>query len=181
MQVINIKLTQLKAARVFASDETTRYYLNGVHLKTTDSGYTLQATDGHRLIMFMGEEIGGVMDIIIHKDTIDRIKIEKRVPDMVEIKIDGDMVELIYNGVTIKDKLVDGTFPNTARITPYKERMADVGAGIGINPAYLGDFAKVNKILGFPLAPIKMQFGGASESILVTNEHYKAVVMPTMV
>ena len=172
-----LPLKILLAANVFASTEDSRYYLNGVHVRGEDKNIRVESTDGHRAIVFnvaTDQDLSG-MDYIIPSEGLE-IKTNKRAPENAKVTLNGRYA-IEYDGTVKTGAPIDGTFPDIDRVMPKEEREASVGAGIGVNAGYIGDFAKVNKILGIH-AVVKFEFGDAADPIRVTTAAYKGVVMP---
>lgn len=176
-----IPVTKLKAADVFSGAEETRYYLCGVHLVRNAQGTLLEATDGHRLIRIKDESAGEDINVIIPSIIISRVKINKRAEDSVKVTIDGENVSLEYDGQTVTGQLIDGTFPDGDRVQPKPSKAAP--REIVFNPSYLGDFAKVNKILhGTTCGGIKLVLANdASSPQRIVGKGYEAVLMPMRV
>lgn len=133
------------------STEETRYYLNGVFLQPLENwGYRAWATDGHRLAWFdlqLPDAAGQLPgNVIIQRDTMglllrDLAKLE----DGCRIAVAGGLAankpenlapertahRISFNGrlrdmgVTLRAKLIDGTYPDVARVVPQQlERRA---------------------------------------------------------
>jgi DNA polymerase III subunit beta len=118
----------VEATAYAASDEETRYYLNGVYLHSagTTTAPTLRgvATDGHRLAQVDLLLPAGAKDmpgVIIPNKTIAIIaKLLKRkhVPESITLQISDRLLELSLPDVKLTSKLIDGTFPDYERIIP---------------------------------------------------------------
>lgn len=110
------------------SKEETRYYLNGIYFHTIDNGnrrtIVAAATDGHRLyrqefeLPFGADAMPGV--IIPRKacDVIYKLLKGKACPETVKIGVNDSKIRVTYDDVVITSKLVDGTFPDYARVVP---------------------------------------------------------------
>lgn len=112
------------------STEETRYYLNGIFLHPTaagaeQDGLVLVATDGHRLSKrFVKADTGpDVTPVIIPRQSIKVI--EKILPKAGEITIELSETLIRFSGGTslITSKLIDGTFPDYARVVPSSHEM----------------------------------------------------------
>lgn len=101
-----------------ASTEETRYYLNGVYLhNSADGSLSAVATDGHRLHWVASEMTDKIPGVIVPSKTVNEVVKALDIGDVVvsvsETKIKFDL------GVTvIVSKVIDGTFPEYARIIP---------------------------------------------------------------
>ena len=126
----------LKAALFCASTEETRYYLKGVHLST--SGHMV-TTDGHR--MFVAR--------LNDKPAADvQAALKLAGARCQEIEVTADKIgQIAYTAV-------DGTFPDWRRVvptgeeTPAKDKPEDLPGNVHFNHAYIGDLAKMGKLLG---------------------------------
>jgi hypothetical protein len=153
----------LKAALVCASNEESRYYLRGVHLTT--SGHMV-TTDGHRMFVARLAE-RPTADVIVPYDAV-AAALKMAGARCKEIEID-----LAANRIgQIQFTPVDGTFPDWRRVVPTgeetpstKPELNDGPEHVHFNHAYIGDFAKMGKLLGGPsmLHPVS-----ASHPALVT-------------
>jgi DNA polymerase-3 subunit beta len=174
-----INLSYLKAVNVAASDEKTRYYLNGVCLQASrENGIILVATDGHRLMAIRQTENydGDEINIIIPRAIIDAIKIPKGIPDGELTKIDDTKWSLDIAGVATTFAPVDGIFPDWRRVVP---ETCD-GTPATFNTAYYGDFGKVAKILGKNAASLSIIHNGPGPSLVDFGDDIECfgVIMP---
>jgi DNA polymerase-3 subunit beta len=108
------------------STEETRYYLNGIYLHTATSGKkpTLRAvaTDGHRLAQFelplpAGAE--GMPGVIIPRKTV--AEIQRLIEDAeaeIGIELSPSKIRFTIGNAVLTSKLIDGTFPDYARVIP---------------------------------------------------------------
>ncbi len=108
------------------STEETRYYLNGIylHMIGTDGSTTLRAvaTDGHRLAQCelpLPEGAAGMPGIIMPRKTVGEVQrlIESGEGD-VEIELSTSKIRFTIGNVVLTSKLIDGTFPDYARVIP---------------------------------------------------------------
>ncbi len=110
------------------STEETRYYLNGIYLHTpTIEGRTLLravATDGHRLARAqtsVPEGADGMPGIIIPRKTVGEIQklLDGADPAaLAAIEISDTKIRVTFGPVVLTSKLIDGTFPDYARVIP---------------------------------------------------------------
>jgi DNA polymerase III sliding clamp (beta) subunit (PCNA family) len=162
----------LKAALLCASQEESRYYLRGVHLSTTGH---LVTTDGHRMFVARLNERPSADVIIPFSDVAAALKLVGA--RCKEIDVDGTKI------ASIMYTPVDGTFPDWRRVVPTGEELPsgkpdDAPGAVHFNHAYVGDLAKMGKLLGGTslLHPVS-----ASHPCLVTfgeREDCLAVLMP---
>jgi len=135
----------LKAALICASSEETRYYLRGVFLST--SGHMV-TTDGHRMFVARLNARPAADVIVPYADVQAALKLAgARCKDL---EVTADRIH------SIAYQPVDGTFPDWRRVVPTGEETpakdkpgANDGAEhVHFNHAYIGDLAKMGKLLG---------------------------------
>jgi DNA polymerase-3 subunit beta len=108
------------------STEETRYYLNGIYLHTAGSGkaVTLRAvaTDGHRLAQYdlpLPAGAAGMPGVIVPRKTVGEV--QRLIEDSeaeVEIELSQAKIRFKVGDVVLISKLIDGTFPDYARVIP---------------------------------------------------------------
>jgi DNA polymerase-3 subunit beta len=108
------------------STEETRYYLNGIylHAAATDGGPVLRAvaTDGHRLAQVdlvapTGSE--GMPGVIVPRKTVGEV--QRLIEDLgadVAVELSQNKIRFTIGDVVLTSKLIDGTFPDYARVIP---------------------------------------------------------------
>jgi DNA polymerase-3 subunit beta len=108
------------------STEETRYYLNGIYLHIVGSGKKTMlravATDGHRLAQFelplpAGAE--GMPGVIVPRKTV--AEVQRLIEDAeaeVAIELSPSKIRFTIGDVVLTSKLIDGTFPDYARVIP---------------------------------------------------------------
>jgi DNA polymerase-3 subunit beta len=120
-------LKQLINKTQFAiSTEETRYYLNGIYLHpfAGSKGDLLRAvaTDGHRLALVelpAPENTKDMPGIIIPRKTI--AELQRLLDDIsgdVDIQVSSSKIRFTLGSVILTSKLIDGTFPDYARVIP---------------------------------------------------------------
>src|SRR5213078_1065562 len=118
------------------STEETRYYLNGIYLHAAggEKAQTLRAvaTDGHRLAQVelpLPEGAGGMPGIILPRKTV--IEVQRLIEDNsvdVVVELSQGKIRFTFGDVVLTSKLIDGTFPDYARVIPLgndKELVVD--------------------------------------------------------
>jgi DNA polymerase-3 subunit beta len=118
------------------STEETRYYLNGIYLHTAGSGKSVTlravATDGHRLAqaeLAAPAGTAGMPGIIVPRKTVGEV--QRLIEDSeaeVEIELSQTKIRFTLGPVILTSKLIDGTFPDYARVIPLgndKELVVD--------------------------------------------------------
>ncbi len=108
------------------STEETRYYLNGIYLHTQESGgHTMLravATDGHRLARLEAPApagSAGMPGIIVPRKAVAEVQrlLENGGAD-VKIELSTTKIRFTFGDVVMTSKLIDGTFPDYARVIP---------------------------------------------------------------
>ena len=108
------------------STEETRYYLNGVymHIAEGDDGPVLRcvATDGHRLARIDADVPAGAADmhgVIVPRKTVGELR--KLLDDddaEIAVSVSETKVRFATPNITLTSKVIDGTFPDYARVIP---------------------------------------------------------------
>ena len=109
------------------SQEETRYYLNGIFLRATGRDLILAATDGHRLAEGKHALPIEVRDFraIVPAETVHMI-CKLRASGAMKVEFltkDGERPQYVRfesDSFTILSKLIDGTYPDYARVIPAK-------------------------------------------------------------
>jgi DNA polymerase-3 subunit beta len=115
----------IDSVKAAVSTEETRYYLNGIYFYLHDAE-TIRAvaTDGHRLYcqdIAAPKGCKGMPAVIIpRKMTTILYKLlhGKGAPAAVAIEVSERYFQVSWEGVTIRSKTIDGTYPDYARIIP---------------------------------------------------------------
>ena len=108
------------------STEETRYYLNGIYLHTagTAKAATLRAvaTDGHRLAQVelpLPQGAAGMPGIIVPRKTVGEVqRLIETGEGEVAIELSAGKIRFSIGDVVLTSKLIDGTFPDYARVIP---------------------------------------------------------------
>ena len=108
------------------STEETRYYLNGIFLHVVDKGgqslLRAVATDGHRLaqVEFEAPEGSvGMPGVIVPRKTDAEVQRLADDPDAaVAVELSTAKVRFRFGETVLTSKLIDGTFPDYARVIP---------------------------------------------------------------
>jgi DNA polymerase III subunit beta len=117
------------------STEETRYYLNGIYFHTagTAPAPTLRAvaTDGHRLAQIdlpLPEGAAGMPGIIVPRKTVGEVLRLIEDGGEVLVELSQGKIRFTLANVVLTSKLIDGTFPDYARVIPVgndKELVVD--------------------------------------------------------
>jgi DNA polymerase-3 subunit beta len=118
------------------STEETRYYLNGIYLHVAGTGkaQTLRAvaTDGHRLAQVdleLPKGAAGIPGVIVPRKTVGEV--QRLIEDSeaeIGVELSSGKVRFTIGEVILTSKLIDGTFPDYARVIPLgndKELVVD--------------------------------------------------------
>lgn len=109
-----IDLAALVAPVAYAqSDEDTRYYLKGVYLHETAEGLAAVATDGHKLAKRQTDVSVAVPESIIPKKAIAALP-----KGPATVSLSPRTIRVVAGDVDLTSKLIDGTFPDYARVVP---------------------------------------------------------------
>src|ERR1700719_58204 len=118
------------------STEETRYYLNGIYLHIAGAGQTQTlravATDGHRLAQMelpLPDGAAGMPGGIISRKTVREVQRMLEDPDaQIAVELSPGKIRFTVGAVILTSKLIDGTFPDYARVIPVgndKELIVD--------------------------------------------------------
>ena len=108
------------------SNEETRYYLNGVYMHVPEGGTHLRcvATDGHRLARIDGPLPDGAQDmpgvIVPRKTVAELLRLLGQLADDQDVAVSVSETKIRFGTpqVTLTSKVIDGTFPDYARVIP---------------------------------------------------------------
>ena len=107
------------------STEETRYYLNGIYLHGLDGqAATLRAvaTDGHRLAQVdlpAPSGAAGMPGVIVPRKTVGEV--QRLIEDAeaeITVELSQTKIRFTIGEVVLTSKLIDGTFPDYARVIP---------------------------------------------------------------
>ena len=108
------------------STEETRYSLNGIylHIAGAAKSQTLRAvaTDGHRLAQTdlpVPAGAAGMPGVIVPRKTV--IEVQRLIEDgqgEVSVELSSAKIRFSIGDVVLTSKLIDGTFPDYARVFP---------------------------------------------------------------
>jgi len=112
--------------RFAISNEETRYYLNGIYLHTAARGRqpTLRAvaTDGHRLAQAelpCPKGADGMPGIILPRKTVNELhRLIEATEGTIAVGISTSKARFAIGTITMTSKLIDGSFPDYARVIP---------------------------------------------------------------
>jgi DNA polymerase-3 subunit beta len=108
------------------STEETRYYLNGIYLHAAGEGkkavLRAVATDGHRLAqveLTAPAGSAGMPGVIIPRKTVGEVqRLVEDIDGEIKIELSATKIRFTIGPVVLTSKLIDGTFPDYARVIP---------------------------------------------------------------
>src|SRR6201991_4677053 len=123
---VNDLIRLIDKTRFAISAEETRYYLNGLYIHTVivDGAARLRAvaTDGSRLAladMPAPEGAAGAPGVIVPRKTINEVRrLLEDAGENVDLQISPQKVRLEFTGAALTSKVIDGNFPDYARVIP---------------------------------------------------------------
>jgi DNA polymerase-3 subunit beta len=178
---VSVNLNTLKSVAYAVSKEETRYYLQGVHLEAGKDGFTMVATDGHKLLCAFqpyGEHMpqDHMPSVIIPASLIAKIKIKKKAYPWAELTVDGDNLTFDYMGETYGGKAIDGSFPDWRRVVPT----IVTGETAQFNGDYLATLQKAGEVFSDNVKSIPHVHHNGDGPSLVTfgGDKFFGVLMP---
>lgn len=109
------------------SNDETRYHLNGVYFESKgEQGYTMVATDGHRLSLInkqlpSSKNISQGQGVIIPRKGLSEIKkIIESMEGQFELAIEGSQLIVRHESTTLMIRLIEGKYPNYQQFIPQK-------------------------------------------------------------
>jgi DNA polymerase-3 subunit beta len=123
---VNDLIRLIDKTRFAISAEETRYYLNGMYLHTVIDGGQAKlravATDGSRLAlaeMPAPEGAAGIPGVIVPRKTVGEARrLLEDAGETVELALSPQKVRFDLNGAALTSKVIDGNFPDYARVIP---------------------------------------------------------------
>jgi len=104
------------------AQQDVRYYLNGLLLEVSANKLRAVATDGHRLSLCDTEvsaEVSDVQNVIVpRKGVIELHRLLADNDDNVAISLGTNHIRVEFEDIVFTSKLVDGRFPDYARVLP---------------------------------------------------------------
>jgi DNA polymerase-3 subunit beta len=155
------------------STEETRYYLNGIYLHPAGTGKSAMlravATDGHRLAQVelpLPSGAAGMPGIIIPRKTVGEV--QRLIEDTeaeVAIDLSQGKIRFAIGEVILTSKLIDGTFPDYARVIPVgndKELVVD-------KKDFEASVDRVSTVSSERGRAVKLSIAGGKLTLSVTN------------
>lgn len=116
---------QLEKVRWCVSTDETRYYINGVCWEIDGNGRRFVSTDGHRMAISRYSKEAGVpaRRIIPHRAAA-IIATHLAGADVKVFATAEKLIAVVAPGISIRAKLIDGTYPDYSRVLPKAETIA---------------------------------------------------------
>ena len=109
------------------SNDETRYHLNGVYFEQKgDLGYTMVATDGHRLCLVnrkipASKNLNSPAGVIIPRKGLHEVKkLLESLSGEFELAIEGSQLIVKKDSTTLMIRLIEGKYPNYQQFIPSK-------------------------------------------------------------
>jgi DNA polymerase III sliding clamp (beta) subunit (PCNA family) len=177
-----LKRKELKALARFASKQDIRFYLMGVCVTQDCRGTIIEATNGHMLgrLRLNSEPHETPKRVIIKLSDIDQLKgTKKTADDWLHFTVDGVKIDVIGPDASMTLTALEGTFPDTDRVTPKILRDEDAKPA-SFNPEYLLAFMQAAEDLtGKKQTPrVFHQGNNAALVALPAVDEFVGVIMP---
>ncbi len=188
----NVLVSELRAAMLFASNDESRYVLNGLHFEVRpNSSPVIVATDGRRMAAISSEALQpedgecGEFSFTISTDFLKPLcGFAKSFSDTVTIEFHPSerVVFLMQlNSLVVdceKGAVVDGIYPAWRAVIPHGEK--EQVPEFGVNAEMMADFSKAAKYLGAD-PQIRMNLFSASSAMevnIIGKPGFYGIVMP---
>lgn len=163
----------LDKTRFAISTEETRYYLNGIYLHPASSGSqpTLRAvaTDGHRLAQVelpLPAGAAGMPGVIVPRKTVHELhRLLEDSEAEIRVGVSQSKVRFEIGTVTVTSKLIDGSFPDYARVIPQaNDKVLQVS-----NAKFMGAVDRVSTIASERGRAVKLNLATDKMVLSVNN------------
>lgn len=110
--------TALAHVRPCISAEAARYYLNGAYFHAHEDNLRIVSTDGHRLAKYECDVAWPFEPAIIPTKAVDLMRslVSKGGNGSVAMSVSDQRLWFQVNGITIRSKAIDGTYPDYKRV-----------------------------------------------------------------
>lgn len=196
---ITVSRQELLAALVFASQDDSRYVLCGVNIEATPGSKPIMVTtDGRRLVVIetqaeQEEDLEEGHSLLLRADFVKAVcALSKAVGAKLFPWVTFDnkpgskqiTVAFVGGGCTLWSEggaLIEGEYPKWRQVVPPKNMVREPVNNLGLNAAFLGDFAKAAKIMGLDISIVQMHLVGQDKAVEVkigSLENVYGIVMP---
>ena len=196
MTTFAINPKALEAVSLAMSTDETRYYVCGVHLTISSAradAICYEATNGHQLYRAWAEpekgtEMPAELDAIVPASAVKRIvayakenKHEIGKGKWLTANIENGFLTVTHGKeIVLGTVLIDGTYPDTDKVTPPLNPKRKVPDSVGFNLDYMASIAKAVKLAtGERIATVRLN-DPASPSRFEAKD-FLAVLMPCRV
>lgn len=107
------------------AQQDIRYYLNGMLMVIADGELRLVATDGHRLALAacpLGAQLPRQEAIVPRKTVLELARLLGDTDAEVRVELSGTQAMFAFGAIELVSKLIDGKFPDYARVIPTANR-----------------------------------------------------------
>lgn len=154
------------------STDETRYHLNGVYFEQKgNDGYTMVATDGHRLSLISKQisapkNFSPAQGVIIPRKGLHEIKkLLEHLEGLFEISIEGSQIIVRHGSTTLMIRLIEGKYPNYQQFIPQK-----LSQKIIINrEAFLTSLKRVSLLANFKSKAVTLSLSSGKMEIASNN------------
>jgi len=179
---------ELLASMLFCSDDDSRYVINGLCLQYKPGAQpTVVSTDGKRLVVIESAAVQEDSDageseprqIVLRSDfvgpicALNKALCGKLFPwitfgsKLGKTRVTVEMVGGKFWMEAESGALIETDYPNWLAVIPPKNQKRDPVSELGLNAAYLADYAKVAKLLEASSPHIQMNLVGAEKQVEV--------------
>lgn len=151
------------------AQQDVRYYLNGLLMELENRAIRMVATDGHRLALCetpYGKEIDNKQSLIIPRKAV--LELHRLLADDdadVEIRVDGNVIQVRTKEITFTSKLIDGRFPDYQNVIPKEGNKKAVCERESLRQA----LTRVSILSNEKYRGVRLQFGNGIMHILAHN------------
>jgi DNA polymerase-3 subunit beta len=163
----------IEHTRFAISSDDSRYYLHGIylHVAGTQAGAKLRAvtTDGHRLAQMdvaLPEGAADMPGVIVPRKTVmEAHKLVSEKDGFTNVELSESRIRFSVDGTVLTSKLIDGTFPDYARVIPaYNDKIMKVA-----NAQFIGAVDRVSTLSSEKGRAVKLEIGAGKLTLSVTN------------
>lgn len=183
MPALTLTRGTIRALLTIAPTTDVRYYLNGARVKTDARGTIVEATDGHAMIRVRVDAAPApITSTIIPRALLEGAagKGRKTLLDVVQVDItsDGTITLTEPDGTVRTGKAIDGTYPDTDKVTPLPDITAIEPAQF--NPTLLARVHAALQLLGADERDIQVRQHGMKPSLVTAAAvpDALAIIMP---
>jgi DNA polymerase III sliding clamp (beta) subunit (PCNA family) len=185
-------LQAFKALLTIVPTNDVRYYLNGIKLEAVGDELSLTATDGSRLAIIkmssafeFTKNCNDNVSVILDRNSVKAFisGATSKTSLRIFISVGGDVYGYRDGTTETKFSVIKGRYPDVARLIPKDNRTPEIDDGIGLNGDYLKDVGTFVKCFheerALPMT--KLEFGGATDSVVVKMKHTDDIAKITYV